>query len=154
MKKYKNVIFTGSSGGGYPSLYFSSYFNKIALISNSQIYLEEYYNFLNILKKKLIENNDELLYDHKNIEKQIINNYPLMIYLYNNIKDDDLINIPNAYYIPFLKFIKDNNLNNILELKLFEGIIEYNSKKTQHSIIFPDNKLHISIIEEIIKKKL
>ena len=41
-KPYKNVIFTGSSAGGYPSLYFASYFNKIALFSNPQLYLEKY----------------------------------------------------------------------------------------------------------------
>ena len=40
IKKYKNIIFTGSSAGGFPSIKFSCEFNAIAIITNSQLYLE------------------------------------------------------------------------------------------------------------------
>jgi hypothetical protein len=41
LKNYKNVIFTGTSAGGFPSLKFACIFNCVALIANSQIYLDE-----------------------------------------------------------------------------------------------------------------
>ena len=41
-QKYNKVIFTGTSAGGFPSLKFACKFNCIALISNSQIYLEKH----------------------------------------------------------------------------------------------------------------
>ena len=41
-KKYKNIIFTGSSAGGFPSIKFSSIFNSIAIIANPQLYVWKY----------------------------------------------------------------------------------------------------------------
>ena len=41
-KQYSNIIFTGTSAGGFPSIKFACMFNAIALISNSQIYIERY----------------------------------------------------------------------------------------------------------------
>jgi len=147
-QNYKKIIFTGTSGGGYPSLYFASYYKKIALISNSQIYPEHYWHY-NELITKLKENEDFLLYENKNIEKIIINQQPEKIYLYNNLNDPGLKNIGNAYYIPFVKFINDNNLNNILVLILFKGV-EPSEGKTHHHIFFPENENHVSIIKKII----
>ncbi|MBA3286194.1 MAG: hypothetical protein H0U27_14215 [Nitrosopumilus sp.] len=61
IKKYSKVLFCGTSGGGYPALYYASKFNKLCLIGNSQIYLDKYTYFLtlnNILEK----NNDKIVY--------------------------------------------------------------------------------------------
>lgn len=147
-QNYKKIIFTGTSGGGYPSLYFASYYKKIALISNSQIYPEYYWHY-NDLINKLKDNEDALLYENKNIEKIIINKQPEKIYLYQNLNDTSLFHIENCYYIPFIKFISDNNLDNILDLTLFKGI-EPTGEKTHHHINFPDNETHVSIIKKII----
>lgn len=146
-QNYKKIIFTGTSGGGYPSLYFASYYKKIALISNSQIYPEHYYGLYIKLIQKLKENDDLLLY--KNIEKIIINQQPEKIYLYQNLGDTDLLNNGNSYYIPFVKFINDNNLNNILDLNLFKGL-EPPEGKTHHHVFFPENETHLSIIKKIL----
>ena len=147
-QNYKKIIFTGTSGGGYPSLYFASYYKKIALISNSQIYPEHYWHY-NDLIKKLKDNDDLLLYENKNIEKILVNQQPEKIYLYQNLNDPGLENIGNAYYISFVKFINDNNLNNILELNLFKGS-EPQEGKTHHHIFFPDNESYVSILKKII----
>jgi hypothetical protein len=147
-QNYKKIIFTGTSGGGYPSLYFASYYKKIAVISNSQIYPEHYWHYNEVITK-LKENEDFLLYENKNIEKIIINQQPEKIYLYNNLNDPGLEKIGNAYYVPFVKFINDNNLNNILVLNLFKSV-EPPEGKTHHHIFFPDNETHLSIVKKII----
>jgi hypothetical protein len=147
-QNYTKIIFTGTSGGGYPSLYFASYYKKIAVIGNSQIYPEHYWLY-NDLINKLKENDDLLLYENKNIEKIIINQQPEKIYLYQNLNDKSLDHIGNAYYVPFVKFINDNNLNNILDLNLFRGL-EPPEGKTDHHIFFPDKESHLSILKKIL----
>jgi predicted esterase YcpF (UPF0227 family) len=146
-QNYKKIIFTGSSGGGYPSLYFASYYKKIALIANSQIYPEKYWHYKDLIQK-LKENDDFLLYENHDIEKIIINQQPEKIYLYQNLNDDGLKYINNAYYSPFVKFINDNNLENILIVNLFNGP-EPPEGKTHHSIYFPNNESHLSILKKI-----
>ena len=69
-KKYNKIIFTGTSAGGYPSIKFACFFNSFALISNSQIYLEKYSSF-NKLKNMVNKNDDEILYNDKQIENII-----------------------------------------------------------------------------------
>lgn len=133
-KKYSKIIFTGSSGGGYPSIYWASYFNKIALISNSQLYIENYTYHHKLLNNMINQKNDKLQYINKNIEKHILTYKPQKIILYNNIKDYTY----NLHTIPFIKFFKNNNLENLLELHLFSGV-KTNSDQTEHTIFFPDN---------------
>ena len=148
-KIYNNVIFTGTSAGGYPALKFASYFNKIALISNSQIYLEKYgssaissgfYHLKNIVE----EPHDLLLYENKDIEKHIKQKQPHKIILYNNIFDSTY----KAHVIPFIEFLKNNSYDNILNLITFAGTPEEN--QSQHSIQFPENKTHFDILKELI----
>jgi predicted esterase YcpF (UPF0227 family) len=147
-KPYNKVIFTGTSGGGYPSLYFSSFYKKTALIANAQIYPEHYWHYKELITK-LTENNDKLLYENKEIEKIILNQQPEKIYLYQNLKDHCLKYISNAYYSPFVKFIKDNNLDHILHLNLFNGI-DPPADKTHHNISFPKQETHLSILNKIL----
>ena len=69
------------------------------------------------------------------------------LYLYQNLNDPGLVSIGNAYYIPFVKFINDNNLNNILDLNLFKGL-EPPEGKTHHHVFFPENETYLSIIKK------
>ena len=147
-KNYKNVIFTGTSGGGYPSLYFASYFNKIALIANSQIYPEHYWHF-KTLQTRIKDNDDELLYNDKDIELYITKSNPSKIILYNNLKDDGLKYIMNAYYLPFITFIKTNKYENLLDLRLFEGE-DPPEGKTHHHVNFPKDSSHLTVLKDII----
>lgn len=138
-KKYKNVIFTGSSAGAYPALLYASIFNKIALIGNPIIYPEiygldrleqniivHYYKH----KKLLHENNDELLYNEKDIEKKLLENKPEKIIYYQNIKDGHC----KTSCHPFMDFIKTTNINCIFNL--FNPDCQGTDIK-QHSIVFP-----------------
>jgi hypothetical protein len=146
-KKYKNIIFTGTSAGGYPSIYFAAYFNKIALVSNSQLYLENYGNNYNNLIKLINKNEDELLYEHKNIETFLKKMKPHKIILYNNTLDSTY----NRDTRPFIKYLEDNKLEKLLELNLFEGEL-LNSIQCHHNINFPNQKKHQEILVELLDK--
>jgi len=101
-KKYKNVLFTGASGGGYPAIKFSSYFNKSCLIQNSQIYLEKYFQFKNL--KKFV--NDVKYININNFIKE--NGPPKNIFLCQNQLDNDHY---ENHALPFEKFIRKNYSN-------------------------------------------
>ena len=170
--KYKNVIFTGSSAGGYPSIYWSAIFNGIAVVSNSQIYLEDYgKNSTNLINREyghglsylfnnVKKHEDSIIYNKKNIEDILKYNIPKKIILYNNFKDY------NTYYfhtIPFIKFLKSINIIHILDNIIFDGeitdekLLEVKDKnKTQeqiyHTIFYPNGQKHIDVIKDILKK--
>jgi predicted esterase YcpF (UPF0227 family) len=147
-KSYDKVIFTGTSEGGYPSLYFSSYYKQIALISNAQIYPEKY-NHYHKLIETLESHGDKLLYENKSIENIILKKQPRKIYLYNNLNDTGLIYVKDAYYEPFVKFIKNNKLYNILELKLFYGIYPFDNQN-DNDICFPENESYLSVLKRTL----
>lgn len=151
-QKYSKIIFTGTSAGGFPSLKFSCKFNCIALISNSQIYLEEYGSenkkngFYN-LKSMIEKNNDKLIYKNKQIEN-IINQYkPKQVIIYNNKKDGTY----KRHLLPFIQYINDNKLSHLFQINLFDydGIIP--TGRTHHTIQFPDKKKHLDILQEFVK---
>ena len=146
-KKYKNIIFTGTSAGGYPSIYFAAYFNKIALVSNPQLYLEmygkNYDNFIQLINK----NKDNLFYKDNNIELFLKKMQPLKIILYNNIFDSTY----DRDIIPFIDYINKNKLEKLLELYIFEGEL-LNSSQTHHNINFPNKKKHQKILVELLYK--
>jgi hypothetical protein len=139
MKKYKNVIFTGTSAGAYPALLYASLFNKTALLGNPILY-PEIYGLDRLKKNKIVhyykhkqllnENNDELLYNEKDIEKNLLENKPDKIIYYQNIKDGHF----DTSCMPFINFIKGTNID--ISLKLFNPKCTVPFKK-QHSIVFP-----------------
>tara|TARA_B110000977_G_C11023037_1_gene472095 strand:+ start:120 stop:905 length:786 start_codon:yes stop_codon:yes gene_type:complete len=144
-QKYNKIIFTGTSAGGFPSLKFACKFNCIALISNSQIYIEEYgknkcYGFYH-LKNMVEKNNDKLIYENKQIEHIIHKYKPKKKIIFNNKRD----------IVPIIKYINNNKISHLFQINLFDydGIIP--TGKTHHHIQFPDNKKHIDILREFIK---
>lgn len=154
MKKYKNIIFTGTSAGGFPSIKFASIFNSTAIISNSQLYLENYTgihpNKFVFLKNMLEEQQDKLIYENKLIEKIILNSKPKKIIYYQNKKD--VLPHFSTYkdFLQFKDFILSNNLNDICSFHLFE-FNEISAQGSQHGIQFPDNQNYIYILNEYIK---
>lgn len=154
VKNYNKVVFTGTSGGGFPSVKFACRFNSIALVSNSQFYLEEYgksktYDgWIDFLKNIANNNNDKLIYKNKQIE-MIINNYkPKQVIIYNNMKDSTY----NLHLLPLIKCINNNKLSNLFEINLFDFDGYISPGKTHHSIIFPNDKKHIDILSKFINK--
>jgi len=142
-KKYKKVLFTGTSAGGYPSIKFACYFHAIALVSNSQIYLENYCGFQR-LKKMLESYDDTVIYENKEIEKIIQNNKPKKIIIYNN-KDDITY---ERDILPFIEFLKNKNLSHYFDFHIFSWTGPIPEGKTHHHIQFPENKKHLEILNK------
>lgn len=153
-KKYQRVIFTGTSGGGYPSIYWASYFGKIALISNAQFYIE---NFIKKafdifgeqkLNEMLFKYSDEFIYEEKKIEKIILSQKPEKIIIFSNVNDKCYTDTDE-----FINFINYHGLNDIIEINIFKGCIPpLNSGKTHHHINFPNELSYNKIIENYIIK--
>ena len=51
--------------------------------------------------------------------------------------------------LPFIKYIEDSNISNLFEINIFnyDGIIP--NGRTQHQILFPDNKEHLYILKNL-----
>lgn len=150
-KKYINIFFTGTSAGGFPSIKFASYFNCTALISNAQLYLENYKkdNGLYYLFNMLHKYGDELNYEKKEIEKIILNSVPKKIIYYQNKKDNSSGFRTYDNFLEFKNFIARLNLEHICDFHLFE----YPGKlpkyiKSQHIIQFPEHKKHLDILQK------
>jgi hypothetical protein len=147
-QKYNKIIFTGTSAGGFSALKFACKFNCIALISNSQIYLEKYGGF-GRLKHIVEKNNDKLIYENKQIE-HIINEYkPKQVIIFNNKKDSTY----KRDLVPLIQYINNNKISHLFKINLFnyDGIIP--TDKTHHHIHFPDNTKHIDILQKFIRNK-
>jgi hypothetical protein len=144
-KKYEKVVFTGTSAGGYPSIKFACYFNAIALVSNAQIYLENYPGF-QTFTKMLESNGDSVIYNKKEIEKIIQENKPKKIVMYNN--KDDLTYERDI--VPLTEFVKKNNLKKIFDFNIFSWDGQIPEGKTHHHIQFPGNKKHLEILKQFL----
>lgn len=127
-------------------------FNSIALISNSQLYIENYVNNRGLkLVKDIVDENDEVIYSEKLIEKYVLHQQPKKIYYYQN-KEDICPSPHNSYgdCIQFKKFLENNNLENICEFVIFTPNNEVSKNVHPHSIQFPYNKKHIKMLDNII----
>jgi hypothetical protein len=151
-KKYKQIFFSGTSAGAFPALYFSSMFNKIALIANPVIYphlytLKEPPTGFDQLLLIVKTEGDNIKYDYLNF----LNFYkPKKIILYQNSLD---VAIYQDHVLTFIDELKKKNLDNILELKLFQQNIDKNNKINKkgkkirpHNICFPNNSSLSDII--------
>lgn len=150
--KYQRVIFTGTSGGGFPSIYWASYFGKVALISNAQFYIENFikreFEKIGIRKinEILVKFSDQFIYEDKTIEKIILGKKPEKIIIFTNVNDKHFTDTDE-----FINFINYHGLNDIVEMNFFKGI-EPSFGKTHHHINFPNNISYNKIIENYIIK--
>lgn len=139
-KNYNKVIFTGTSGGGYPALIFSSFYKGICLLSNSQIYLNKYIYFTEMLSILNLNSNDMF---ECNIENFMIKyGFPKEIILYSNTRD---ANHYKNHSLPFFNFIKDNN-SDIINPIFFYGDDPLPGG-AHHHIQFPNINYHESILK-------
>ena len=150
LKNYKNIVFTGSSVGGFPSLKYASIFNCTAIIANSQLYLEDYGKWAKngfYTTKSIVENNnDELVYEDKQIESIIEKYKPKKVIIYNNTKCQTY----RRHLQVFIDYIEKSKISNLFEINLFEGIIKDGDPPgiTHHGIQYPDDKKHIQILRD------
>lgn len=173
-KKYNKIIFAGTSAGGFPSIKFASIYNAIAIISNCQLYIENYNNNNGIkLLNDMVLDNDKFIYKNKLIEDYILKSQPKQIIYYINKNDTYLasedkdkkvpINMQHCAYSDFLqfsKFIEYNNLSHILKPIVFEYNINKCKKQLKHTIFkipilnhkiyYPNNIKHQAILTYFI----
>lgn len=146
-KEYKNIIFTGCSAGGLPSIKFASIFNARAFVSNSQIYLEKY-GYYHTWLRFINEKKDKTLYVPKEIDSIILQNKPKEIVVYNNRKD---YTFP-LHTIQFRKFVIKHKLEQIIKFIKFNYDKPLPKGKNHHHIQFPGNKSHRQALQEYIIK--
>lgn len=86
---FDEIIFHGSSGGGFPSVLFASHFGQTAIVSNSQFILEKHSQFKD-LNKAVKAHDDKLLsYDLNSVLSDKVG--PQKIISYCNIDDYTLM---------------------------------------------------------------
>ena len=128
--KYAKIVFCGSSGGGYPSLIFSSYFankyNCIALIQNCQIYLDKHNYF-----EKMINIIPDI--DYRDVENFIKTHTPPNILYIQNIND---LHHYNNHFLPFCEFYENLYGEKCIKKIPFVGREPINNK-THHHINLP-----------------
>ncbi len=148
--KYKKVIFIGSSAGGYPSIHFACKFNQYAIVSNAQLYLEKYVHFKDLIKN--FGKKEKIIYKNNQIEEDIFKSKPKKIIFYNNKLDKTYID----HTLPFLKFLKNNNLTNIIKLNLFEGDLTKNKHGKPHYIFWDkdSSKSAKNILAEFLNEEI
>jgi len=147
-KNYEKVIFTGTSAGGFPAIKFASFFKETALISNSQLYLENYPNpVIPMLSNRF---GDKLIYKEKLIEEIVLKSNPKKIIYYQNEKDNGNEYVLDGFqeFLIFKKFLENNNLIDILDPHLF--LKNYGCSKKNHISQFPNE----SRLEDILKLNL
>ena len=98
---YKSVLFTGSSGGGYPALIMASYFKRTCYIANSQIYLKNYHYFPEMLSAIKVSESEVDTDINSFIEKH---GPPKCVHIYCNINDTHHY---QNHFIPLVKFFEE-----------------------------------------------
>lgn len=138
---YDEVVFTGSSGGGLPAFKFGCIFNKKVLIQNSQLYLSNYQYFNNFCN--IIMPSRPLNYCIENIIFK--HGTPSYAYIYQNIKD---VSHMHSHFLPFKKFV--TNIGNYKNIE-FIDFCSYKDGDIPHNRIYPDEKTHHILMQEIFK---
>jgi hypothetical protein len=137
LPKYQNVIFNGSSAGGFPALLFSSYFHKKCIIQNAQIYLKNFYSALSKILNLLELKSNEM----ETNGEEIIETYgvPSRAVIMCNKKDSHHY---EKHYLPFYEYINKNNLDSYFQFFDFIGC-EPVPPHTHHHINLPSTMKNI-----------
>lgn len=135
---YDKVVFTGSSGGGHPSIYFASYFNQYCLIQNAQIYLDKHWYFKHMLNIVGLQNTDVDI----NIENAILEyGPPKKVVLYQNIHDNHHYQEHAKVFLEFLSKNGDQNVVSHFFERLEDGW-------NPHGLNTPAGKTIVDLLKE------
>ncbi len=127
----KDIVFFGTSAGGYPSVVLSSIMRKRCIVSNSQFYLERYLTILQRLKQSIESQGDHL--SDSSIERFLLKNgFPKKIHLFQNTADTHNY---VEHYLPFKSFCRENGYDGLV-CSEFENTGDERSKDPHH-INFP-----------------
>jgi hypothetical protein len=137
---YKKVLFTGGSGGAYPALLFSSYFNCNCLIFNPQIYLHKYHYFEKMLN---ILDIDEIECDIENFITK--HGPPNKITLVTNTRD---VHHYEGHSLIFESFISKDYPDNIIT-NYFKGT-DPSKGKSHHRVCIPSNTNYYILVKNAL----
>lgn len=141
---HKNIVFKGSSAGGFPSLYFAIYFKQVALVFNPQLYLPlfpYYKQFLEMVGEKSDNTIEQLCTQY---------GHPKHAYIYINKRD--VIHYTD-HIVKFQNYVAINNLEKYFTFIEFYGE-DAISPAVDHNIIYPESfnlNLKLTEIFDILK---
>ena len=149
-KMYKNVIFHGSSAGGFPALHYACLFNQKALILNAQFYIERYSLFNHFITTTGMN----LVHDFEEHNSEAIvskHGAPLRAHIVCNEKD---INHMNNHFLPFKQFVENSEREKmkIKEHFVFETFSNEEAPplgKTHHHVLFPTGVSMAALLDEL-----
>ena len=148
MKSYDNVIFHGSSAGGFPSLYYACVFSQKALVLNGQLYVDRhglFNHFTTITGMNLAHDFEE------NDLEAIISKHgpPLHAHICCNQKDEHHI---NRQFIPFKQFVESDErekLNEKFTFTTFSNAEDPPPGKTHHVVFLPTGVHMNHLLDEL-----
>jgi hypothetical protein len=153
MKSYNNIIFHGSSAGGFPSLYFSCIFHQKALILNAQFYIERYSLFNSFTKSTdMILTKDFEEFSSEAIVSK--HGPPGCAYIVCNEKDT---NHMTKQFLPFKGFVETGEREKMKKhfvLRTFSNKEEPPPGKTHHTVFLPTGTSMNSLFHELFDKQL
>lgn len=130
---YKDVIFYSSSAGSLVVIKLASIFEKIVCLSNAQLFLDKY-PYYSVLKKYLLEKNDDIddIIDVIQIFKKY--GYPSKMIIYQNIADTHHY---EEHYLPFIKQITEDKelYDNLYDKIVFKLHNTTQKGKNPHGIL-------------------
>lgn len=132
LEENKNLLFMGTSGGGFPAIKFAGIFQQKALLSNSQLMVDKYEYFDEL--SEILSKNDDKLLESTNICAHLKKyGYPEKITLYINKDDKKHLKYHAA---PFYHDLEECGNLNILDYHAFNGA-EPGPGQTPHHIQWP-----------------
>ena len=153
MKSYNNIIFHGSSAGGFPSLYFSCIFHQKALILNAQFYIERYSLFNSFTKSTdMILTKDFEEHSSEDIVAKF--GPPLCAYIWCNQNDKNHI---SNQFLPFKEFVESKErekMKNHFVFRTFSNAEAPPPGKIHHSVYVPTGTTINNQLNELFDKQL
>jgi|GEM_PF-1579960 len=116
LEESNNILFFGSSSGGFPAAKYACIFKQKALFSNSQLYLEKYH-YWQKLNEILKANNDRIVGDTNIVEVIEHCGMPMKIGIYSNMLDVDH---HKNHAEPLVEYLHNSGYSNIVEYCAFK----------------------------------
>jgi len=143
---YNNIVFTGSSAGGFAAMHYGSYFKAKVIICNSQFYINKHSKYNELIKFTGFKEDDFVDFDIHSIIK--VYGLPKQTIIYQNIRD---ISTFKRHYIPFKTIIEKEQLIDKIEFNEFYGAdpIPIDKPHDHHHIRLPENTTLIDVMNRL-----
>lgn len=139
----KNLIFTGSSGGGFPALRFASLFGQYALISNSQIKLQKC-PYFSIASKILADSGDAFAhYDIYKIMSEASG--PKLLINYFNLDDETTY----TQHLELSRWLRRRKKDSVLDIPFCGNASAKLRGVSNHRVLWPGSQGHTGAITHL-----